>query len=109
MIFGGMRSVWMIALFDLPTEDKIARKAYTDFRSLLLKKGFMMMQYSVYIRHCSSEANAARYAIHIKRALPDMGEIRLLIITDKQFGRMQVFHGKIPKDAEKAPEQIGFF
>jgi len=36
-------------------------------------------------------------------------DVRLLTITDKQFERMKVFHGKIRKATKKAPEQLSFF
>ena len=32
-----------------------------------------------------------------------------LLITDKQFERMKVFHGKTRSATEPAPEQISFF
>lgn len=46
--------MWVIVMFDLPTDTPKARKAYARFRTDLLKDGFTMMQYSVYIRHCAS-------------------------------------------------------
>ena len=42
------RTMWVLALFDLPTESKAQRRAYTRFRKHLLEDGFTMMQYSVY-------------------------------------------------------------
>ncbi len=39
--------MWVIAMFDLPTDTPKERKAYTRFRKNLLKDGFTMMQYSV--------------------------------------------------------------
>lgn len=50
----GWRTMWVIAMFDLPTDTPKARKAYARFRKDLLSDGFTMMQYSVYIRHCAS-------------------------------------------------------
>ena len=88
-------------MFDLPTDTKVARKRYTQFRKALLKDGFDRMQYSVYIRCCPSEENAAVHHMRIQGALPPEGEVRILHLTDKQFERMKVFCGKI----ERAPEQ----
>lgn len=50
----GYRCMWVLTMFDLPTDTKAARRQYTQFRKILLKDGFTMMQYSVYIRHCAS-------------------------------------------------------
>lgn len=101
--------MWIIAMFDLPTDTKAARRAYHDFRKALLKDGFAMIQFSVYGRHCPSEENADVHETRIKSFLPDDGEVRLLTVTDKQFERMEVFYGKIRKATETAPEQISFF
>lgn len=109
MSFGGYRSMWIITMFDLPTDTSEARKAYHDFRGCLLDDGFTMLQFSVYGRHCASEENAIVHEKRVNAALPDDGEVRLLIITDKQFERMKVFHGKIRKATEKSPQQISFF
>jgi len=96
-------------MFDLPTDTRQARKAYTLFRKALLRDGFTMMQYSVYIRHCASEENADVHVQRVRNALPDDGEVRLLAITDKQFARMQVFWGKIRKPPDRAPAQLELF
>ncbi len=107
--FGGLQSVWIIAMFDLPTDTKAARKAYTDFRKGLLKDGFSMMQYSVYIRHCASEANAGVHFERVRRILPGDGEVRLLLTTDKQFARMQAYWGKRRKPLPPPPAQVEMF
>ena len=101
--------MWTLVLFDLPTDTKEARKDYTQFRKHLLNNGFAMMQYSVYMRHHASSENAAVHIERVKRALPPDGEVRLLQITDKQFGRIQVFYGKRKTPVEKAPAQLEFF
>jgi CRISPR-associated protein Cas2 len=109
MSFGGFRSMWIIAMFDLPTDTKAARRAYHDFRESLLNNGFTMMQFSVYGRHCPSEENADVHENRIKSFLPGDGEVRVITVTDKQFERMKVFYGKTRKATEAAPEQISFF
>jgi CRISPR-associated protein Cas2 len=109
MISSGYRAVWMFAMFDLPTDTKKARKDYTDFRKHLLKDGFSMLQYSVYVRHCSSEENADVHYRRVKAFLPDDGEVRLITITDKQFGRMETHWGKMRKPAPPMPRQLELF
>ena len=109
MIFGGYNTLWLIVMFDLPTDTARARKLYTNFRKGLLSDGFMMMQYSVYMRHCASDENARVHIKRINSIIPPDGEVRLISITDKQFERMQVFYGKIQRRTEKPPEQISFF
>lgn len=101
--------MWVIVLFDLPTDTPQARKDYTQFRKHLLKDGFVMMQYSVYMRHSASEENAEVHISRVKARLPPDGEVRIIKITDKQFSKIQVFYGKQSKPVESAPKQLGFF
>jgi len=101
--------MWIFAMFDLPTDTKMARKDYTYFRKNLLKDGFSMLQYSVYVRHCASEENATVHYNRIKRFLPPDGEIRLITITDKQFEKMQTFWGKMRKPVLPPPRQLELF
>ena len=106
--FGGTNAVWIIVLFDLPTDTAQSRKQYTRFRQSLLNNSFSMMQYSVYMRHCASDENAAVHVSKVKASLPPDGEVRIIKITDKQFGRIQVFYGKKRLPTEQPPAQLEF-
>lgn len=105
----GYEGVWLFAMFDLPVDTKKARRAYTQFRKALLKYGFSMLQFSVYARYFSSEEASEAHRRRVKLCLPDDGQVRLLAVTDKQFGKMEVFFGKKAFAAEKAPEQLLLF
>lgn len=101
--------MWVIAMFDLPTDTPKARKAYSQFRKTLLEDGFTMMQYSVYTRHCASIDNAE---VHVKRMgdrVPTKGEVRFLTITDRQFARIRVFWGKKRQQSAPSPSQLELF
>jgi CRISPR-associated protein Cas2 len=101
--------MWLVTMFDLPVDTKAARRAYTVFRTKLLKDGFAKMQFSVYIRHCASEENADVHLNRVEQAVPADGEIRVLTITDKQFERMRVFWGKKRRQPEQPPAQLELF
>ena len=109
MSLSGYRAVWIFAMFDLPTVTKKERKDYTVFRKNLLKDGFSMVQYSVYVRHCASEENAAVHFKRVKNFLPPEGEVRLIKVTDKQFGKMQIYWGKLRKKPHEQPKQLELF
>ena len=68
------RVMWVLVLFDLPTETKKDRKIYLEFRKKLLKDGFTMFQFSIYVRHCASKENADVHIRRVKSFLPDFGE-----------------------------------
>ena len=101
--------MWVLAMFDLPVDTRKSRRDYTQFRKRLLKDGFAMLQYSVYIRHCASEENAQVHFGRVAAFLPDDGEVRLLCITDKQYEKMGVFWGKKRKPRAPAPAQLELF
>ena len=109
MRLSGYRVMWLIAMFDLPTDSRDARKEYTRFRKKLIKDGFAMMQYSVYIRHCASRENMAVHSRRVRAALPPEGEVRIVCLTDKQFEQMDVFWGRKRKPPEPVPAQLELF
>ena len=101
--------MWIVVMFDLPTDTKQARREYSVFRKRLLEDGFRMMQYSVYIRHCPSKENAEVHIGRVQRCLPPDGQVRIVTITDKQFDRTKVFLGKTRVSTEKPPNQLELF
>jgi CRISPR-associated protein Cas2 len=80
----GWRSMWVIAMFDLPTETPAARRAYSQFRKHLLEDGFTMMQFSVYARHCANIENSDMHVKRMGELAPPEGEVRFLAITDRR-------------------------
>lgn len=85
------RVMWIFVLFDLPTYTPPERKAAAGFRTDLIKDGFTMLQYSVYIRHCASAENAAMHIRRVKGMLPEEGKVMIMQVTDKQFGMIEHF------------------
>jgi len=92
--------MWVLVFFDLPTETKKERKEHALFRKSLMKDGFTMFQFSIYLRHCASRENADVHIKRVKRLLPEKGHVGIMCITDKQFGAMELFYCK--KEAEVA-------
>ena len=107
--FSEYRVMWVLVLFDLPTETKKDRKAAAEFRKKLLKDGFTMFQFSIYIRHCASVENANVHIKRVKSFLPEYGEIGIICITDKQFSNIELFLGKKPLKPQAAGQQLELF
>ena len=57
-MLSGYRIMWVMVMFDLPTNTKGERAAASNFRNDLKDLGFEMVQYSVYIRFCGSQSKA---------------------------------------------------
>lgn len=103
------RIMWLFVLFDLPVNKPEDRKRYARFKKFLEKEGFNMMQYSVYIRHCSSYESLEAKIRRVERNLPGRGKISLLNMTDKQFSMIKHYWNKEPIEPEDAPSQMEFF
>lgn len=101
--------MWLYVMFDLPTETKTQRKRAAQFRKALMKDGFVMHQYSVYVRHCASGESATVHINRVKYIVPEEGLISVLRVTDKQFSDTIQFVGRKTKPPEKAPAQLEFF
>ena len=107
--------MWLFVFFDLPVTTKKEMKAAALFRKSLEKDGFVMMQYSVYIRHCASRESMNVHIKRIKSLLPETGRVSILSVTDKQFSDIYNFWGKpksksnIDKKNIEGPIQLELF
>jgi len=109
LTLSGYRGMWLFAMFDLPVTTKKARRDYAQFRKSLLQQGFSMLQYSIYARYFASEESAQPYRGQIRAMIPSDGYVRLLLVTDRQFGKMESFVGKRRATTEKPPAQLELF
>jgi CRISPR-associated protein Cas2 len=103
------RSMWVLVFFDLPTETITERKVASRFRKNLIKDGFAMFQFSIYMRFCPSRENAAVHIKRTKNGLPKKGKVCIMQITDKQFGMMELFHGQKEIEPETPSQQLELF
>ncbi|WP_316016073.1 CRISPR-associated endonuclease Cas2 [Roseobacter sp. HKCCA0434] len=105
----GYKLMWMLVMFDLPTDTKAQRKSAGDFRNFLLDEGFERSQFSVYARMVSGkEAYEARVA-WIERALPEKGEVQILQFTDRQYELILRYSDQGRAARRKNPEQLVLF
>ena len=103
------RSLWILVFFDLPTETRKERKIASTFIKKLLDGGFSMFQFSIYMRFCQSMENAEMHTKRVKNNLPEKGKIGIFAITDKQFGRMEIFYGTSKEPTQEVPQQLELF
>lgn len=78
----------LLCMFDLPVETDKEKRAYREFRKNLIKEGFVMIQYSVYVRTCPNREYGHRLEKRIQKFVPQKGNIRLITITEKQYEDM---------------------
>lgn len=103
------RMAWVMVFFDLPVGTPEERKSAANFRKDLLKDGYIMVQFSVYARPCGSADRVETQVRRLKPKIPPKGEVRSLIISDAQWGRMLVMRSHLKVEPESQPEQMLFF
>ena len=103
------RIMWVLVLFDLPTETAAERKTAAAFRKKIINDGFQMFQFSIYLRHCASRENADVHISRVRKLIPEKGKIGIMCVTDKQFGMMEIYHGRKITSAALPVQQLEMF
>jgi len=103
------RIMWVLVMYDLPTDTKKERRAAAQFRKRIMGNGFTMFQFSMYIRHCNSRENSEVHIKRVKNLLPEHGHVGIMCITDKQFGDIEIFIGQKLAPPPDTPQQLELF
>lgn len=90
----------LFVFFDLPTTTAEDKQHYIAFRRFLLQDGYMMLQYSVYSRIANGLDGVQKHERRIKDNLPPHGNVRFMVVTEKQYAQMQFLVG-YPSHQEK--------
>lgn len=97
--------MWLFVFFDLPTISKTDRHHAAQFRKMLEKDGFTMMQFSVYVRHCASKESMTVHINRVRKSIPPSGCTSILSVTDKQYGDILNFWGKVERKKTSMPQR----
>lgn len=84
----------VIVFFDLPTITLEEKKEYRAFRRFLIKRGFVMLQESVYCKLTLTQTAASQLVFAVKQNRPSSGVVQLLVVTEKQFSKMEYIVGQ---------------
>jgi len=101
--------MWILVMFDLPTETKPQRKAAGDFRNFLLDAGYERCPFSIYARFVNGKEAVDTRVNQIERALPPSGDVQILNFTDRQFRDIIYFSDQRRRNPRKNPEQRVLF
>ena len=107
--FNAYRIMWVLVLYDLPTETKANMKDANRFRKALIDDGFTLFQFSMYVRHCPSRENAEVHIKRVKFMLPKAGKVAIMCITDKQFGDIEIFFARNKEEPPPTFQQLELF
>ncbi|WP_029072874.1 CRISPR-associated endonuclease Cas2 [Kandleria vitulina] len=97
MIYNFVR---IILFFDLPMNTKKEKRVYRNFRKYLIQNGYMMMQFSVYCRIFANREAAVNHITILKRNVPKEGQIRIMLVTEKQYSKIEIIVGGKSKQEE---------
>lgn len=95
----------LMIMFDLPMETASERREYNQFRRKLINEGFLMIQYSVYVRVCVTRQTATFLENRVRKFLPRGGTVQSLMITEKQYSDMHFLTGKPIKDVRNTSDR----
>ncbi len=96
----------LILFFDLPVKTRKERRTYRLFRKNLISKGYMMIQYSVYVKLFANRDAGQNHIKLLKRELPKKGQIRIMLVTEKQYAKMEVILGGISRQEQILTKEI---
>lgn len=97
MIYNFVR---LLLFFDLPMTTKAEIKTYTKFRKYLIKNGYLMMQFSVYSKIFPNREAAVCHINLLRKNVPKAGQIRIMLVTEKQYAKIEVIVGGKSKQEE---------
>lgn len=87
------RNMRLILFFDLPNIESYEKKEYLRFRKSLLRNGYVMMQFSVYIKCVNTQSKIDQEIKKIKKFIPTKGNIRIIAVTEAQYANMVMILG----------------
>ncbi len=92
------RIMRLMVMFDLPVETSEQRRNYRRFRKALINEGFLMIQYSIYVRVCVTKQSATFMERRIADFAPADGVVQSMMVTEKQYNDMHFIAGEPKKD-----------
>ena len=97
----GSEVMWIICMFDIPVRTRKEMRKATRFRNVLLDEGFVMKQFSVYIKPVKSLSAGQTVTKRLSRFIPDNSSVSFLYITDKQYLMTENYLGKNYEENEE--------
>lgn len=83
----------LLCMFDLPMNNKREQRAYRKFRKQIMNQGFIMMQYSIYVKTCNNRDMVESAKRKVKAISPKDGNVRLMEVTENQYMNIELVVG----------------
>lgn len=96
----------VMVFFDLPTLTSMDKREYRQFRKFLINRGFVMVQQSVYSKLALNQTAAKNIVASVKRNSPAEGVVQMLVVTEKQYGKMEYVIGEKQSNVIDSDERL---
>lgn len=96
----------VLVFFDLPTLTSAERREYRRFQKFLIKSGFIMLQESVYAKLALNQTASAAVMQAVRKNKPAGGLVQMLVITEKQFAKMEFITGEFHSEVLDTDERL---
>jgi len=101
--------MWLMVFYDLPVAEKEDRKVYSQFHTNIRKRGYEMMQFSVYRKFVGTADRGERELAKLVGLCPSKGCVSVLAVTEKQMGRMTTIWDGDRRNETGRPTQLVLF
>lgn len=101
--------MWLLVFYDLPVAEKVDRKIYARFHKSIRKRGYEMMQLSVYRKFVGTADRGDRELSKLVGLCPEKGCVSVLVVTEKQMGRMTTIWNGGKRHENTRPAQLVLF
>ena len=96
----------VFVFFDLPVATPENRRNYNRFRRFLIKSGFIMMQEPVYFKMALNHSVVDSIIKNVKSNKPPQGLVQALVVTEKQFEKMEFIIGDFESNVIDSDERL---
>ncbi|OYD26791.1 CRISPR-associated protein Cas2 [Mycoplasma testudineum] len=89
------RDIYMriMLFYDVAMSTPEAVKEYTQFHKSIIRRGYIMIQNSVYAKIITAGSKYKSELIYLEDKIPVNGNIRTILITDTQYYNMVMLRG----------------
>lgn len=90
-----MRQMRIILMYDIYDDNS---RESNSFRNNLIKNGYYMIQYSIYVKVIPSYSQYSSEKQKISKFLPKSANVRLILLSEKQYQEIELIKGNYSKN-----------
>ncbi|WP_057235412.1 CRISPR-associated endonuclease Cas2 [Mycoplasmopsis arginini] len=92
------REMRILLMYDIYYNNDEDIKMYNKFVDYLYKLGYIKIQYSIYAKILATHTEYDSEKRKILRLIPKNSNVRILLLTEKQYQNMEILNGEKAKN-----------